>query len=482
MRLQPRSTLYKVAGAKLRCSNRVLPGPVDEAFYFQFLTALYISQRIRCQLCCWHVMLWSTPGAAGTGSEMTTLRMSSNWVDGDRFFDREAELQLLRERVENGTHTLLTAQRRMGKTSLVRELLRRLDEDGKFATVFVDWEGAMDPADALAELATQARPLQGVLRRMASWLRNSVRDVHDNVEELGVSELRVRFRAGLDAGSWQRIGDQVFEALAANDRPVVLAIDELPILVNRLLKGHEYRVTPERLAATDGFMGWLRKCCQTHQGRICLIISGSVGLEPVLSQARLSAHANVYTTLDLRPWSHDVAVECLAALARGYGTSLPAEIRREMCRRLRCCVPHHVQLFFQLLYEHLIRDQRNEATLDDVERVYRRDLLSVRGQVGLVHYEERLRMVLGDEGYTEALSLLSEAVVNGGLLTHRVIELYRVEAVETGDEDSVATVLYVLQHDGYLEESEGGYAFVSGLLEDWWRARHGQSFTSITDR
>ena len=413
---------------------------------------------------------------------MTTLRMSSNWVDGERFFDREVELRLLRERVENGTHTLLTAQRRMGKTSLVRELLRRLDEEGEFATVFVDWEGAMDQADAVAEMATQARPLQGVRRRMTSWLRNSARDVRDNIEELGVSELRVRLRAGLDAGSWQRIGDQVFEALEANDRPVVLAIDELPILVNRLLKGHEYRVTPERLAATDAFMGWLRRCCQTHRGRVCLIISGSVGLEPVLSQAGLSAHANVYTTLDLRPWSHDVAVECLAALARGYRIRLPDEIRREMCRRLRCCVPHHVQLFSHLLYEHLVRDQRNEATLDDVERVYRRDLLSVRGQAGLVHYEERLRMVLGDDGYTEALSLLSEAVANGGLLTRGVIELYRSEPAGAGDGDSAANVLYVLQHDGYLEESSGGYEFVSGLLEDWWRARHDQSFTSITDR
>ena len=413
---------------------------------------------------------------------MTTLRMSSNWVDGDQFFDREVELRLLRERVENGTHTLLTAQRRMGKTSLVRELLRLLEEDGEFATVFVDLEGAMDAEDAVVEMATQARPLQSVRRRITSQLRNSVRDVRDNIEELGVSELRVKLRAGLDAGNWQRIGDQVFEALATNDRPVVLAIDELPILINRLLKGHEYRFTPERLAVTDAFMGWLRKCCQTYEGRVCLIISGSVGLEPVLSQARLSAHANVFTALDLRPWPHDVAVECLVALARGYGVCLPHEIRREMCRRLRCSVPHHVQLFFRHLYEHLVRDQRNEATLDDVELVYERDLLSVRGQASLVHYEERLRMVLGDKGYTEALSLLSEAVVNGGLLTHRIIELYRGEAVETCEEDSVATALYVLQHDGYLEESEGGYAFVSGLLEDWWRARHGQSFTSITNR
>ena len=47
-----------------------------------------------------------------------------NWVDGDRFFDREAEIKALAARVRDGTHTLLTAQRRMGKTSLVRELFR----------------------------------------------------------------------------------------------------------------------------------------------------------------------------------------------------------------------------------------------------------------------------------------------------------------------------------------------------------------------
>ena len=67
-------------------------------------------------------------------------------------------------------------------------------------------------------------------------------------------------------------------------------------------------------------------------------------------------------------------------------------------------------------------------------------------------------------------------------LTHQVVELYRGEAVDADAEDSVINVLYVLQHDGYVEECEGGYAFVSGLLEDWWRARHGQSFTSITQR
>ena len=39
------------------------------------------------------------------------VKAGGNWVDGDRFFDRETELEALRERIGDGTHTLLTAQR-----------------------------------------------------------------------------------------------------------------------------------------------------------------------------------------------------------------------------------------------------------------------------------------------------------------------------------------------------------------------------------
>ena len=44
----------------------------------------------------------------------------------------------------------------MGKTSLVRELLRRLAKDSEFETVFIDLEAALDRADAIAEVAVRA--------------------------------------------------------------------------------------------------------------------------------------------------------------------------------------------------------------------------------------------------------------------------------------------------------------------------------------
>ena len=411
---------------------------------------------------------------------MRLVKAGGNWVEGDRFFDRDAEIEELAERVRNGTHTLLTAQRRMGKTSLVRELLRRLADEGRFATIFVDLEGAADPADAIAEIGFRSRPAQGAWGRIKSLFANVLpaeAEIGVRVPVLTDADLRVKLRAGVDAGNWRHKGDKVFAALAGNALPTVLAIDELPILVNRLLKGDDFRITPERRQAADEFLSWLRKNGQTHRGRICMILSGSVSLEPILRQAGLSAHANVFSPFDLKPWDEETAAACLGALGETYGLDLPHAVRRDMCRRLRCQIPHHVQRFFDVLHEDLRRAGRHAVSLEDVERVYVHEMLGIRGQMDLEHYEGRLRMVLGDEGYLAALEMLTAAAVGGGRLRGDAIVRHR-EVLADGDGGGpppVEDVLRVLEHDGYLERQGDGYRFVSGLLEDWWRVRYGWS-------
>ena len=115
-------------------------------------------------------------------------------------------------------------------------------------------------------------------------------------------------RGGVSSGNWREIGDRIFSSLAESEKPVVLAIDELPILVNRLLKGQDYEMTPERREAADHFLSWLRRNGQNHRGRVILIVSGSVGLEPILRQAGLSAQANLLAPLELRAWDEETAI------------------------------------------------------------------------------------------------------------------------------------------------------------------------------
>ena len=172
------------------------------------------------------------------------------------------------------------------------------------------------------------------------------------------------------------------------------------------------------------------------------------------------------------------------ALANNYSLDLPSDVRGDMCRRLRCLVPHHVQQFFDCLHERLRRARRREASLGDVEQAYVEEMLGPRGQIDLDHYESRLKTVLGTRLYRIGLELLAEAAVQGGTLPRTAVDQYRKRFPAEADSDPapVDSVLIVLEHDGYLARQDRDYRFVSGLLEDWWRARHSQHFVPIGQR
>ncbi len=409
---------------------------------------------------------------------MALTKAGGTWVVGDRFFDRTADLVALSERCQEGAHTLLTAQRRIGKTSLVRELLRILEESGQFDTVFADLEGGSTPADAIAEIWNQARQTSGFWHR----IHHRLRQLGTRVEALEAADIRVRLRADVNAGNWRARGESILGALARGDKPIVLALDELPIIVNRMLRGSGGQITPEGTQAAGEFLGWLRKMGQQHQGRVTFILTGSAGLEPVLRQAGLSAHANIFLPYELKPWDEDTASHCLTELAQAYQIVIPLAVCQEMCQRLRCCIPHHVHQFFAYVLDHLRRSGTTETTFEDIAHVYSDTMLGVRGQTDLDHYETRLKVILDHEAYTCALALLTEAAVGDGALDDRTIALYADGASDVGGStETVATVLYALEHDGYLTRSGEGYRFTSGLIEDWWRARHGQFFRPIAN-
>lgn len=404
-----------------------------------------------------------------------------NWVDGDRFFDREADIAALRQHVDDGTHTLLVAQRRMGKTSLVRELLRRLSGTPDIRAAFVDLEDARDPADAIVQISLASRRLQSMPHR-AGELKEAVLRRFRNVQLAAQhEEIRFQLRAEINSGTWKSKGDLLVNDLARGTGKIVLAIDELSILVNRILKGRDGQMLPENIDAAAEFLSWLRRNAQKHRGRLCLIVSGSVGIAPILKQAGLSAAMNVFSAYELKPWNESTASECLGELAATYRVNIPQSVREAVCRRLRCCIPHHVQQFFDALHRHLRLAGRTNATLEDADAAYRGDMLAVRGQIDMDHYEERLKMVLGTDGYRVALELLAQAASEGPL-SPVLVEMYKskLDISQDAGAAEVPFVLDVLVQDGYFTRRGEEFRFASGLLEDWQRSRRGLQIAPLT--
>ena len=390
---------------------------------------------------------------------------TGRWVSGDDFLDRDRELGVLESRVREGNHIVMTGQRRMGKTSVLRELGRRLEEDG-WIFLFADVEGAASEEDVvtkLAEAVHRVRPiasrgLRTMGRRLAEWARG--------VEQLSAHEFAIRFRAVLNSGNWRRHGEQLLAYCARFDKPVLIAVDEVPIFLVRLLEqdGGDRRV--------DEFLSWLRAAFQQHDGRSpVLIVSGSIGLAPLVRRLGIPDRINYLHPFRLGPWDRETSVRCIEVLARNYGLSLEAGVADAACERLGIGIPHHVQSFFAGLREHALMNDRKRIVLDDVAIVYQTELLGPSGQNDLSHYETRLRDGLGD-GYGIAMKILAEAAV-GGVFTadaRRHLEVRHSKLVPDAPRQ-MAETLDVLVHDGYLEPHADGHRFASKLLGDWWKAR-----------
>ncbi len=411
-------------------------------------------------------------------SDMSGLKQAhGNWVTGERFWDREEEMERFRERIEEGANLLVVAQRRMGKTSLMKEAAERLKDD--YECVFADFQSASNGADAIAELSCALHDKPSLWGKTKQLFAN----VLGLIDEIGVSELRVKLRAGVDKGNWMEKGDQLLTILAESEKPVILLMDEVPILVNRMLKGEDHKITTERKAETGQFMSWLRKHSLEHQGKVRFVISGSVGFEPILHQAELSATINNFESFELKPWDEERAIGCLHALARQYKLTMAEGVAREMVGKLGTCIPHHVQMFFVHTRDVCRRKKIAVVATDLIAEVYKSEMLGISAMKELIHYEERLKLVLREDCYAMALDILTETAISGFLSREMLGAIRKYYSTDESDcGEILQELLWVLQHDGYLREGKDGYEFVSRLLQDWWYRRYRELYTPVLKR
>lgn len=405
----------------------------------------------------------------------TLVNKVGPWVTGREFWNRETESARLIQLLGQGENIIIAAPRRIGKTSLIRESLNRINGSGEMIGIMVDIQDCSKPEEAIVAISMALKPYQSIWRNILGVFKNFLGTLINKVEEIGNDVITLKIREGV-AGDWQLKGNEILEIIAKADDPVVLALDELPVMVNRMLRKESGQITENSRTQTEVFLSWLRKAMLHHQERIRWIVCGSIGLGPILSQARLNHTIGHLRSLPLYPWEDKVADECLCALAAEVNLSLPKSSRQKMIELLGCNIPHHVQMFFSYVHEHCLHHSIENPTPEDIKKVYERSMLSTRGHAELADLEERLHRVLGGQLIILALDLLTEAAVVGELSGEAADFLANWNAPHiqpTEPKEALRTVLGVLEHDGYLEREagKGGYKFVSKLVRDWWHRR-----------
>lgn len=387
-------------------------------------------------------------------------------VVGDDFHGRETDLQLLETRLRDGNQVLLTGPRRMGKTSLAREIGRRLSEDG-WAFLYLDVEHAETPEDLVVELARRVYASRSFAKRHLSGLWRRVSAQGRRVRKMGARGggvgLEVEVRKEVESGTWRQRGRELLEECAASARPVFLVLDELPLFLKRL------SVAPDGVRTVDLFLSWLRGSLQMIPGgSLAVLVSGSTGLTPLVERLGLPDRINYLWRHALGPWSRAESIACFEKLAKSYGVPCDAGVATEVYERLGSGNPHHVQSFFAALQDLAAKRAGPRITRADVEIAYG-TLLHPGAQNDLTHYELRLQQSLDSDEYRAVRRILAETATRGLFTSAAGARLAdRLGGPGVDGSRLLRNVLDLLQHDGYLVADDGGLRFESRLLRDWF--------------
>lgn len=347
---------------------------------------------------------------------------------------------------------MLTAERRMGKTSL----LKKLRAEGRPGTLPIlrNVQDVTSPEEFVRRvLADVHKATPGTLS--SGSLLERLRKA--GVKTIGASSISVEFEPS-SARSWKDILSETFAALdQAQDGRIVFLWDELPQMVASIAAAEGALVGREMLDA-------LRAVRETSE-RTRMVFSGSLGLHHVVSDLRTSggswAPVNDMMLIDLPPLSEPDAMYLAEQLLRNEGVRCgDGSVAGTIVRQVDA-VPFYVHLTVQALLDRQ-RAGHDEVAVADVFDAVDERLRDPLDQWQLLHYVDRLRAYYGEDA--DAVKAILDLLATSGPQDVSALSGRLGAHLTPPSENRLRELLDLLGKDHYLAFADGTVGFRLDLL------------------
>ena len=364
-------------------------------------------------------------------------------VEGDDFYGREKELKYEWENhISKGVSLLLSAPRRVGKSSFSKKMLKFAEEKG-WRTLYLDLEGISTESEFIKFFKEELKS--------AKWWDKAGNIILKIFGSINIDKISI------DSNAWRDDTYGKIKQLIGSAEEILIVIDELTIYLNHLLKqenGEE---------KVEFFLEWLRSFRQTKKG--CWIFCSSVGVENFASMHNLSKYLNDIHKFSIGAFSEDEAKDFISRLDVGKNVQFTEDHIQHILDKLVWYLPFFIQLLIEKINS-LICVEGKQLSNETIDEAYNRLITETYFNT----WDERLKEYYEfEEDARKILQLCAtpDGRSRDGLLTSLSAKKSDIEKIGT----ILSRVLAMLINDGYLVENDDKYIFRSPLLRDFWYVR-----------
>lgn len=399
-------------------------------------------------------------------------------VEGDNFFGRTAVVSHLQQTLGNDD-ILLLGPRRIGKTSIARAVMSKVRAD-HWQAIEINVASCADERGFLDKLDGALKP---VMASAASQAWHTVAEKFKSVTgRIKTAKISIPGGGGVEIGvgnqeaeDWAAIGSEVLALIAQAEERWLIYVDELPIMLFTIIRNDP----TNGVQRVRRFLDWLRNDVRAIPGtnKVRWLISGSVGLDTLVQEHRMSDTINSLSHQGLDPFTETEAINMLSALAKRYDIELSETDAKKLVDAIHWPQPYYLQSAFHHLRS-FIRSDPASVAADLIDKAVDR-LIQPGSDNDFHHWEQRLTMQLNvaDAQYAQALLTYAAKDPSGVRPENLLANLQERMPNDTLEvvRKTFIRLRDILQRDAYwwADESTGEkrYRFRLEPLRRWWLRR-----------
>ncbi len=371
-------------------------------------------------------------------------------VEGDDFFGREKEIRHANRLLDSSHSLLLSAPRRIGKSSLAKRLIEEKKNQG-WKCVYIDLEGTTTE-EGFLRLVIEAFSKNGIWKQVAEGMSKGLTSVLERIEKISLGPVELNLGKKEDQEDLYKN----LKELIKHDEDTFIVVDELTLFLAILNKREN---GAEKVAF---ILNWLRSLRQVSKTKVRWLFCGSVGLRNFTSAMNLGYTINDLMEFSLDELNRDEAAGLLLELCKSENVEMSEELIEYTLNKLYWNIPY----FIQIIFSKLVEGYDDKITQEDIDIAYRKlcseNYLSTWSErlVEYREYEVPARQILKLLS-TQPAGVKRESMLNN-LMTGQ--DATKIEVVDY----TLSKVLEMLENDGYIMKKDSLRMFRSPLLRDYW--------------
>jgi hypothetical protein len=397
----------------------------------------------------------------------------------DRLVGRDILIEQLWRRLDLGGSIRFTAERRVGKTSVMQKMSA---ESGGRTALYIDLERVDSPIRFVEVLAEELKSTRTFKTKTVTWLK-SIFPSDLSVSVPDTIDFSVKFPEER-AKDWRALLETLLaDVCGSADTCLILLLDELPYMLQKIHEHDQKNNTRNALEILD----LLRAMRQKHD-KLQMVFAGSVGLHHVLKELKgqrsASQPINDLTSIEIEPLAIEDAMTCARGYCNDYDIAFTNE--RQKYLAIQC---NRIPFYMDRILSKFGLEQPSQAiTNERIDAMVRYALHDDNDPWEMRHFKDRLPVYYTGHytdtlGQTQALHQLAQTVLDcvARHSTPRSIEQVfdEIKAQHVvNDKELIIDLLADLAQDHYLSnhldaDNIKRYAFKYHLIQQWWLMNQG---------